>query len=157
MKPGSILALLLVTWGCRGRESATTAKPESQSASVQSTTTRTDSQSASAPSTLAASCNPAVAGLYTDLRTSSVTGDFGGFAIDLKCAAGVYRAAVTVAEGVPEPAVDAPAQVHDTIVHITLPANSRLSGMESFDGVVTKGRLVGRFANDVSVDLPRQQ
>jgi len=85
-----------------------------------------------------------------------VTGDFGGFEIDLRCGNGVYSAGVTVAEGAPEPAVEAPAQVHDTIVHITLPANSTLSGMESFDGAVTQGRLVGRFANDVSVDLPRR-
>ena len=53
------------------------------------------------------------------------------------------------------PAVDAPADVHDTTVVIELPRESRLGAMENFRGYVSGRRLYGRFANDVGVNLPR--
>ena len=143
MTARNVFVVLTFTLGCRRRDEAIA--------------TRSPSQGEPAPSTVAGSCNSAVVGTYSSLKTSAVTGDFGGFEVDLRCADGVYSAGVTVAEGAPEPAVDALAQVHDTVVHIIVPANSRLSGMESFDGVVSGGHLIGRFANDVSVDLPRRQ
>ena len=107
--------------------------------------------------TAAVHCDSIIPGTYSDLRTSSATGDFGGFEITIACANGIYTAVVTVAEGAPEEPVNAPAQVHDTTVLIELPRESRLGAMENFRGYVSGRRLRGSFANDVDVDLPRSR
>jgi len=69
---------------------------------------------------------------------------------------GTYRATVIVAEGAPAPAVEAAVEVHDTTVKLTFEPDSQLSAVQPFQGVVTRGHLIGRFANDETVNLPRR-
>ena len=101
-------------------------------------------------------CDSAIVGKYSDLRTSSQTGDIGGTEINIQCMGGTYHATVIVAEGAPAPAVEAEVEVHDTTMTLTFPPDSPLSAVQPFQGVVTHGRLVGRFANDETVSLPRR-
>jgi hypothetical protein len=145
---GPLLALIL----------ACSPKPESASKAPDSTSTTTSPQASAAPATNAPSstCDSKVIGKYSDLKVSSATGDVGGVEINLQCTSGVYSATVIVAEGVPADPVPASAEVHDTTVRLVFPPDSPLSGMERFDGVVTRGRLVGRFANDVDASLPKR-
>jgi hypothetical protein len=144
----NICIALLCVFGCSRSDRDTPLTSRSAVATVASGTSST-------ASTETVRCDSIVPGTYTNLRTSSVTGDFGGFEITIACAKGVYTAGVIVAEGVPEPPVNAPAEVHDTTVLIELPRESSLGAMENFRGYVSGRRLHGRFGNDVGVNLPR--
>ena len=133
--------------------------PKSESSSRSdsaSTSGQPAAQASVSVSAASSSCDSHIVGTYSDLKTSSATGDFGGIQVDIQCSDGVYRASVIVAEGAPADPAPATAEVHDTTVRLVFPPDSPLSGMERFDGVVTRGRLVGRFANDVDADLPKR-
>jgi hypothetical protein len=136
---------LLFAVGCSQGDRDTPPTPSSQVSAVASSASSTASIET-------VRCDSIVPGTYTSLRTSSATGDFGGFEITIACAKGVYTAAVIVAEGA---AVNATAEVHDSTIFIELPRESPLGAMENFRGYVSGKRLHGRFANDVSVNLPR--
>jgi hypothetical protein len=126
---------------------------ESRNGSTQTDSSPTPTQDVSSRGR---TCDSAIVGKYSDLRTSSQTGDIGGTEINLQCTDGTYRATVIVAEGAPAPAVEAAAEVHDTTVNLTFQPDSPLSAVQPFHGVVTRGRLIGRFANDETVNLPRR-
>ena len=108
------------------------------------------------PGSSVSGCDSSILGKYGDLDVSNATGDVGGFEIVLQCSTGAYTATVTVAEGASVNPVLASADVHDTTVRFLFPPNTRLSGMEGFDGVVTHGHLVGHFRNNVDVDLTKR-
>ena len=97
-----------------------------------------------------------VPGRYGQVRVSATTGDVGGIEIELRCPSSECIALVTMAEGAPVPAVQAPATVRDTTVEIRMPQDSRLGGMGVFRGVVTSNHLVGEFSNGFAVNLSRQ-
>ena len=154
MKRAVALLVLFAALGCRGRDRPSV--PPSATSSDTLRVTPSPSESVSERGAISGACDSAIAGVYSDIKTSPETGDVGGVEVKLTCAAGTYTAAVTVAEGAPADPVEAPAQVHDTTVQITFPPDSPLGAIESLKGVVTRKRFVGRFGNDESVDLPRR-
>ena len=154
MKRASALLVLVAALGCRGQDRPSVPPSATTSDSIRATPS--PSESAPQRAAITGACDSAIAGVYSDIKTSTETGDVGGVEVKLTCAAGTYTAAVTVAEGALADPVEAPAQVHDTTVHITFPPDSPLGAIETLKGVVTRQRFVGRFGNDESVDLPRR-
>ena len=78
--------------------------PKSESSSRSdsaSTSGQPAAQASVSVSAASSSCDSHIVGTYSDLKTSSATGDFGGIQIDIQCSNGVYRASVIVAEGAP--------------------------------------------------------